>query len=155
MLLPYLQLVFGFEKCAFSYSISFHVLCLPLLILSSILHIVDIVIDVFAAVAATTAAAACYSNFKRKTRQRKQVKDAHRFSSTKRNIYFFSFWIFLFTHSLVLSSAFGIDDALAHTHNNNKKAERRKTQCGKKKQHQQRIHTSVGLQRKPTSLNWK
>lgn len=135
MLLPYLRLVLGFEKRALSDSISFHVLCLPLLILSSILHIVDIVIDVFAAVAA----AACYSNFKCREcgRGRELVKDAHRFSSTKRNIYIFlrfscSRTPLSYTYSLRHQRYFN-----THNNNKNKNAERRKknSMCWKKPTH--------------------
>lgn len=105
------ELVFGCERSSLSYSISFHVLCLPLLILSSILHIVDIVIDVSA-----SASAAFYSNFKHlECEKETSERCSSIFIGKAEYLFFFFAWIFLFTHSLVLYSAFGISDASVYT----------------------------------------
>lgn len=121
---PYLTIGRSASKTrAFSYSISFHVLCFPLLILSSILHIVDIVIDVFAATAT-----ACYSNFKRWVCARERCSSI--FIGKTEYLYFFFSWIFL-VHALPCHICCLRHRQYTHTHSHQykNKTKRRQSQC--------------------------
>lgn len=129
---PYLRLVFGFESSeprALSHSISFHVLCFPLLILSSILHIVDIAIDVFAAaVIAIVVATACYSNYERGTGRSERCSSI--FIDKAEYLYCFSSLDFFFIHALPCL-IFSLRHQKYTRTNSQKNAARKQTQCAK------------------------